>query len=253
MELPPFSIEQLSQLAASNTPPSQLFEILSRYEPEACLMAAGAGHADPQLLSLFYSSFFFAHLLAEQVSVLPSHSYGSVTNESLILHRPEARALTQRIPEALRHSDPTLQNCLVLLRAVWQTQHAQVYKILRELPWPEALRPLVRRYESMYPRNRRRLSIAHACSGFFQDQTLIAVSTSYEAIRPATAADYLGLDPQAAEKGDQSILQKFIDCGWTWNSESHLLHPVPITVPSADKRTPNGIRDAVAMLGTRGS
>lgn len=71
MDLPPLSIEQFSQLAASNAAPSQLFEILSQYEPEATLMAAGAGNteigsADPQLLSMFYSSFFFAHLLTEQ-------------------------------------------------------------------------------------------------------------------------------------------------------------------------------------------
>ena len=74
MELPVFSVEQLSKLAASNLPPSQLFAILSRYESDACLMSAGngsleTGGGDPELLSLFYSSFFFAHLLTKQVSV----------------------------------------------------------------------------------------------------------------------------------------------------------------------------------------
>lgn len=72
MELPPLSTAQLEQLAASNLPPSQLFEILSRYESDACLMTVGSGHpetggGDPQLLSLFYSSFFFARLLTNQV------------------------------------------------------------------------------------------------------------------------------------------------------------------------------------------
>jgi hypothetical protein len=65
--------------------------------------------------------------------------------------RSEARALTKRIPEALLQYDPSLQNCLTLLRAVWQTQHAQVYQVLRGLPWPDALQPLIRRYESMFP------------------------------------------------------------------------------------------------------
>ncbi|KAJ5127446.1 hypothetical protein N7448_008225 [Penicillium atrosanguineum] len=219
MELPPLSIEQLEQLASSNLPPSQLFEIFSRYESDACLMAADSDHPEaggdePQLLSLFYSSFFFAHLLTKQIS--------------------EARALTQRMPEPLKNQDPTLQNCLTLLRAVWQTQHAQVYQALRNLPWPEQLQPLVRRYES-----------------FFQDQTLIAVSTSYRAIRPAVAAGYLGLDSQAAEQGDQSIIQKFTDCGWTWNSDTRLLHPVTITVPPTEEQSSNGIRDTMAMLGSR--
>jgi hypothetical protein len=72
MELPPLSVEQLSKLAASNVPPSQLYEILSQYETDASIMSAGSGSAetgggDPQLLSLFYSSFFFAHLLTKQL------------------------------------------------------------------------------------------------------------------------------------------------------------------------------------------
>lgn len=89
-------------------------------------------------------------------------------------------------------------------------------------------------------------------SGFFQDQTLIAISTSYEAIRPAIAAGYLGLDPQAAENGDPEIIQKFTNCGWAWNSETKLLRPVPITVPPANGQASNGIRDAMAMLGRSG-
>ena len=76
MELPPLSVNQLSKLAASNVPPSQLYEILSQYETDASIMSAGSGTAetgggDPQLLSLFYSSFFFAHLLTKQLLVLP--------------------------------------------------------------------------------------------------------------------------------------------------------------------------------------
>lgn len=72
MELPPLSVEQLSKLAASNVPPSQLYEILSQYETDASIMSAGSGSAetgggDPQLLTLFYSSFFFAHLLTKQL------------------------------------------------------------------------------------------------------------------------------------------------------------------------------------------
>lgn len=65
------------------------------------------------------------------------------------------------------------------------------------------------------------------------------------------AAGYLGLDSQAAEQGDQSIIQKFTDCGWTWNPKTRLLHPVPITVPPTEEQSSNGIRDAMAMLGSR--
>ncbi|KAJ5641045.1 COP9 signalosome subunit CSN8 [Penicillium herquei] len=220
MELPPLSIQQLSKLAESNVSPSQLFGILSQYEADARLVSAGCGSpetgsADPELLSFFYASFFFAHLLTKQI--------------------PEARALTQRMPEAIRLQDPCLKNCLILLRAVWQTQHAQVYQILRNLQWPKNLQPLVRRYDS-----------------FFQDQTLISVSTSYEAIRLPAAATYLGLDLAAAEQEDPTIIEKFTQCGWKWDPETKLLHPTPIIVPSADQKATNGIHDAMAMLGNRG-
>ncbi|OQE44229.1 hypothetical protein PENCOP_c002G07058 [Penicillium coprophilum] len=210
MDLPPLTMELLSQLVASNAPPSQLYEALSRYELQACLLSTGG---DSTLLSLFYSSFFLVHLLTDQVS--------------------EGRALTKRIPEALLHQDPSLQNCLTLLRAVWQTQHGQVYQILRGLPWPDVLQPLVRRYES-----------------FYQDKTLIAVSRSYEAIRLATAATHLGLDEQLAEKEDPNIISNFTKCGWTWDPESKLLYPKPIVVSPAEPQSSDGIRKAMAMLGT---
>ncbi|KAK5806867.1 hypothetical protein VI817_001125 [Penicillium citrinum] len=147
---------------------------------------------------------------------------------------PESRALTQRMPETLKHHDQSLQNCLTLLRAIWQNEHSHVYQILRDLPWPETLQSLVKRYES-----------------FFQDQTLIAVSNSYEAIRPAVAAKYLGLDPQAAEDADPAIIQKFTNCGWAWNTETQLLHPSPINVPPTDPQPTTGIRETMAMLGNR--
>lgn len=75
MALPPFSAEQLSTLVTSNIPSSELFEILSQYEMDACLMCDGSDEPgttseDTQLLSQFYSIFFFVHLLTNQMSVL---------------------------------------------------------------------------------------------------------------------------------------------------------------------------------------
>ena len=55
--------------------------------------------------------------------------------------------LTKRIPESLAQGNTSLQDCTLLLRAVWQRNHGQVYKILEEKPWPEPLKPLVQRYE----------------------------------------------------------------------------------------------------------
>lgn len=71
MDLPPFSIDQLSKLVASSLPSSQLFEILSQYEMDACLISGNPEEEDgeSQLLSLFYSTFFFSHLLTKQMWV----------------------------------------------------------------------------------------------------------------------------------------------------------------------------------------
>ena len=89
--------------------------------------------------------------------------------------------------------------------------------------------------------------------GFFQDKTLIAVSSSYEAIRPAVAANYLGLDEQAAEKGEPSIIQKFTGVGWTWDAEAELLYPKPISTAATNTQSSNRIQEAMGMLGGRGS
>ncbi|CAG8926214.1 unnamed protein product [Penicillium salamii] len=240
MELPRLTIEQLSKLVASNSPPSQLFEALTEYEQEACLMIEGSGRSEgaisnPELLSLFYSSFFLVHLLTDQMSVTPDGAYTMIT----ILtdrNRSEAHALTKRMPTKLKHEDPLIQNCLALLRAVWQTEHGQVYQILRELPWSEAIRPLVQRYES-----------------FFQDKTLISVSKSYETIRLSVAALYLGLDQDSAAQEDSNIIASFTKCGWRWDPDTKLLHPKPIVVRPAENQPYNGIREAMAMLGARAS
>jgi COP9 signalosome complex subunit 8 len=77
MELPPLTLEQLSQLIASNLPPSQLFEVLTQYEQEACLIPTDSGSSQtagdaPLLLSSFYASFFLVHLLTDQVLVTRS-------------------------------------------------------------------------------------------------------------------------------------------------------------------------------------
>lgn len=56
--------------------------------------------------------------------------------------------LTHRMPPTLVNHDQALQNSIALLRAVWQNDYAQVYKVLRELSWPEPLKGVVQAYES---------------------------------------------------------------------------------------------------------
>jgi COP9 signalosome complex subunit 8 len=86
--------------------------------------------------------------------------------------------------------------------------------------------------------------------GFYQDKTLISVSTSYEAIRLSTAAKYLGLDEKSAEQEDPNVIANFTKCGWTWDPEAKLLYPKPIVVSPTGNQSSDSIREAMKMLGT---
>ncbi|RDW81756.1 uncharacterized protein DSM5745_05313 [Aspergillus mulundensis] len=127
-----------------------------------------------------------------------------------------------------------MQTCSLLLRAVWQSKHIELYKILRELPWPERSQPLVQRYEV-----------------YFQEKTLVEVSNSYETIRVAAAARYLGADPDVAES---DLIEKFTACGWKWDSETHLLHPKPVAAaPPKDDSLQNELSRVMALISNQGS
>ncbi|KAL4996558.1 CSN complex subunit 8 [Aspergillus recurvatus] len=212
MDLPPLSLDQLSAVIAAAPTPADLYTLLSNYEEQAYLLST----TDPNerdLLLEFYTVFFFSHLLSDQIC--------------------EARALTRRVPQELSQTD-AMQTCSLLLRAVWQSKHTEIYKILRELPWPARSQPLVQRYEN-----------------YFQEKTLVEVGNSYETIRIAAAATYLGLDPAAVE-GD--LIEKFTARGWKWDGEKQLLHPKPVvTVPPKDDSLQNELSRVMALISSQGS
>lgn len=212
------STQQLSAILSSGISPPELFKLLSEYEDDVCLLLTPDGVAgDQDLPGLFYSSFFLCHLLIGEI--------------------PAARALTLRIPQGLLEKDLALQNCLNLLNALWQSKHDQVYKVLRDLPWPDPMTDLVRRYEE-----------------FFQNKTLQEVSRAYEAIRPQTAARYLGFDRNAADQSDPAIIQRFINCGWRWDDDTKLLYPKPImTAPFMDVRPRKALSQTTTLIGSYGS
>ncbi|KAI9373165.1 COP9 signalosome [Aspergillus egyptiacus] len=214
MDLPPLSLDQLSAVVAAAPTPADLYTSLSDYEEQACFLSSTTP-PEAEVLVYFYTAFFFSHLLTDQIY--------------------EARALTRRIPQSLLNAD-YLQNCILLLRASWQRKHAEIYKILRELPWPERLQPLVESYES-----------------YFVDKTLKEVSNSYEAIRPAAAASYLGLDPNLAEQGDSEIIQKFTAYGWKLDEKTRLLHPKAIiTAPPKGDSVQNELSKVMALISNHG-
>ncbi|KAL2000933.1 hypothetical protein VTN02DRAFT_2449 [Thermoascus thermophilus] len=217
MALPPLSMDQLSQVLSSAPTYAALYDTLFQYESQACLLFTDTQlKGDPELLSAFYSSFLISHLLTDQIN--------------------EARMLTHRMPPTLVKDDPTLQNGLALLRAVWQNNHAQVYKILRELPWPDVLKGIVQSYEA-----------------YFQEKTFKDVSRAYEAIRPATAAAYLGLGPVSAEEPDPAVLNAFTARGWGWDEEAKLLRPkVVATPPDPAGPKSNGMSQIVGLIGNYG-
>lgn len=88
---------------------------------------------------------------------------------------------------------------------------------------------------------------------YFQNKTLEELSYTYEAIRPETAASYLGLKSATAQQGNPGIIQKFTECGWKYDGETKLLHPRPIApAHGPDARQLKGLHEVMALLGNSG-
>lgn len=64
MDLPPLSEDILSRLLVSDLSPSELFDVLAEFECQAYLDERSI---NPELLSLFYSFYFFSHLILDQM------------------------------------------------------------------------------------------------------------------------------------------------------------------------------------------
>lgn len=88
---------------------------------------------------------------------------------------------------------------------------------------------------------------------YFQDKTLHELSYTYETIRPATAAGYVGLDPTAAQQGDPAIIQKFTNSGWEWDEGTKLLRPKSAAPQEPEGRQLHGLREVMSLLGNAGS
>ena len=64
----PLSLEQLQKVLTETPTNDALYDVLSSYEDEACQQFTPAGIAgDATLLTAFYSSFLFAHLLVDEM------------------------------------------------------------------------------------------------------------------------------------------------------------------------------------------
>ena len=60
----------------------------------------------------------------------------------------EARMLILRTPPSLIKASTVLQDCLTLLRAVWEKEYTVTHEILQHSSWPDVLKPLVQAYQS---------------------------------------------------------------------------------------------------------
>ncbi|PCG96325.1 COP9 signalosome, subunit CSN8 [Penicillium occitanis (nom. inval.)] len=153
----PLSLEQLQKVLTETPTNDALFDILSSCEDEACQQFTQAGiTGDATLLTAFYSSFLFSHLLIDEIQ--------------------EARALTQRIPSALIQNDPVIQRSIAILRSIYQNKFSETYALLRGQPWPTPVDVIVQRFDAHYT-----------------EKSFRNVSRIYESIRPEVAAEYLGL------------------------------------------------------------
>ena len=68
MALPPLSTEQLTIILESTPSAPVLYDVLSKYEPEACFLSTDdTRNENADLLGYFYSSFFITNLLVDQM------------------------------------------------------------------------------------------------------------------------------------------------------------------------------------------
>lgn len=68
MALQPLSLEQLAKVLSETPTPEGLYDILSKYENEACLLFTDTEvTGDAKLLSTFYTSFLISHLVTDQM------------------------------------------------------------------------------------------------------------------------------------------------------------------------------------------
>ncbi|KAL1986904.1 hypothetical protein VTN96DRAFT_5321 [Rasamsonia emersonii] len=220
MDLPPLSFEQLSKVLAEAPTAEALWDMLSQYENEACLQFTDTEvTGDPKLLSAFYASFLISHLLSDQIH--------------------EARAMTTRMPPTLVKDDMVLQNSITLLRAVYQNKYAEVYRILRQLPWPEPVNQYVQKYDA-----------------YFAEKTFKEISRAYEAIRAERAATYLGLEEEIqGDSGEPSpkLIQILTQRGWVWDADEHLFRPKVQDKPAdlSDTKT-SGLNQLVGLVSGYG-
>ncbi|OKL56793.1 hypothetical protein UA08_07792 [Talaromyces atroroseus] len=193
MALPPLSLAQLQKVLAETAAPDALYDILSSYEDETCLQFTQAAvTGDRALLSAFYASFLFSHLLIDDIQ--------------------EARALTHRMPPTMVEDDPVLQNSIAVLRSIWQNKYSETYEILRNQPWPEPVSIIVQRFDE-----------------FYAEKSFKNISRIYESIRPEVAAEYLGLDKIANHTTSSELINTLVNKGWEWDTEKGLFRPhVPV-------------------------
>ncbi|EAS36851.3 COP9 signalosome complex subunit 8 [Coccidioides immitis RS] len=225
MSTAPQTLEELSHVLTSAPSAAALLQALMDAEGEISLRF-GETHvpSDTEFLRTYYSAYFYALLLRDEIN--------------------EARMLMQRIPQSLISADVVLQNTLTLLRAVWNKKHATVYQVLRESAWPDMLQPLAETYVA-----------------YFRDKTLGELSITYGAIRPETAALYLGFNLSSAENdamGDipdsatSELIAALVEKGWEYDSDTKLLKPVPRPVSGGTELDQVKIGKLAALLGNYG-
>ncbi|WEW58470.1 hypothetical protein PRK78_003938 [Emydomyces testavorans] len=246
MSSAPQTMEELNQLLTSSPSPAALLEALMDIEGDISLQFGNTHFAsDTEFLRTYYSAYFFALLLRGEMYVLETSEHSFASTLTLTGYSNEAHMLTRRIPRSLVIADAVLQNTLNLLQAVWNKEHAVVYQVLRESPWPDVLRPLAEAYFT-----------------YFRDKTVNDLSMAYGAIRPETAASYLGVDlnpvqgdtmVDVSDSAISELIAALTEKGWEFDSETKLLKPVPsataMTVSELDKAK---IGHLAALFGTHG-
>ncbi|KAK2810247.1 hypothetical protein FQN50_003217 [Emmonsiellopsis sp. PD_5] len=195
------STQDIAQVLATAPSSAALLDKLMQLEADVSLRF-GDTHmtSDTEFLSTYYSSYFFALLLQDEIH--------------------EAHMLMKRLPASLVNLDATVQNTISLLRAVWNKNYEKIYQTIRQSQWPESIKNLVQQYQL-----------------HFQNKTFEDISVAYGTIRPSAAAAYLGLEATQedamsdnADSTKPELVAMLTGKGWEWDAGSKLFIP-KITTP----------------------
>jgi len=118
-----------------------------------------------------------------------------------------AKLLWKRIPAEEKITNPILGQIWSVGQKLWQKEHAEVYRLIKNTNWPETIQPFMDSLEDKY-----------------RQKSLQLIGKAYQTINSMTFANLVGYSDQPEEA--EKLLGKLQEeQGWTCDSTYNLIVP----------------------------